>query len=100
MSPGTLGAVAREGPLHLAADRRAQAARMGSMRWQQVLGILLGFFVVGPLFTGLALGGGAGPVELLLGGSSAPSSATSLLALCPDVRVSGSGTAVQSPHDG
>lgn len=38
------------------------------MRWQQILGVLLGLFVVGPLIAGLLLGDNAGGVELMLSG--------------------------------
>lgn len=36
------------------------------MRWQQALGVVLGFFIVGPLVAILSLQGGAGSVEILL----------------------------------
>lgn len=38
------------------------------MRWQQVLGVLLGLLVVGPLVTGVIGRDQVGLAELLLGG--------------------------------
>jgi len=38
------------------------------MRWQQALGVVLGFFLVGPVVAGLLLRTRAGAVEFVLAG--------------------------------